>query len=158
MCSSFVIRNTQLAESLRVWYVFRDKVKDNLGDKLKNYYLQDSIWWNRKVRLKTKKFFFYQDWYDHGIRTLNDLYLGRNFVKSFEDLVLEYDISIRDRRKYNYLMNGILIDWFYNTRNIQENVYDNIVASLFENSKVTKYSDSIFNVQESPTNTGCIEY
>ena len=50
-------------------------------------------------------------------------------------------------------MNGILIDWFYNTRNIQENVHDNIVASLFENNKVTKYSYSIFKVQESPTNT-----
>ena len=85
--------------------------------------------------------------------TLNDLDLGRNFVKSFENLVLECDISIKDRRKYNYLMNGILIDWFYNTRNIQENVYDNIVASLFENSKVTKYSYSISKVQESPTNT-----
>ena len=83
-CVLALLRNTQLAESLRVWYVFRDKVKENLG--YKNYYLQDSIWWNRKVRLKTKKFFFYQDWYDHGIRTLNNLYLGGNFVKSFEDL------------------------------------------------------------------------
>ena len=44
-------------------------------------------------------------------------------------------------------MNRILIDWSYNTRNIQENVHDNIVASLFENSKVTKYSYSIFKVQ-----------
>ena len=87
---------------------------------------------------------------------MNDLYLGRNFVKSFEDLVLEYDISIKDRRKYNYLMNGSLIDWFYNTRNIQEYVHDNIVASLFENSKVTKYSYNIFKVQESPTNTEMI--
>ena len=91
-CVLALLRNTQLAESLRFWYVFRDKVKENLG--YKNYYLQDSIWWNRKVRLKTKKFFFYQDWYDHGIRTLNDLYLGGNFVKSFEDLVLEYAIFL----------------------------------------------------------------
>ena len=100
--------------------MFRDKVKENFG--YKNYYLQDSIWWNRKVRLKTKKFFFYQDWYDHGIRTLNDLYLGRNFVKLFEDLVLEYDISIKDRRKYIYLMKEILIDRFYYISNIQKNV------------------------------------
>ena len=49
-------------------------------------------------------------------------------------------------------MNRILINWFYNTRNIQKNVQYNIVASLFENSKVTKYSYSIFIVQESPTN------
>ena len=32
--------------------------------------------------------------------------------KTFEDLVSEYNISIKDMRKYNFLMNGILIDWF----------------------------------------------
>ena len=58
-CVLTSLKNTQLAESLRVWYMYRDKIKDNLG--YQNYHLQDSIWWNKKVRLKNKKFFFYQD-------------------------------------------------------------------------------------------------
>ena len=49
-------------------------------------------------------------------------------MKTFEDLVLEYDISIKDRRKYNSLMNGLLLDWFYNPKNVQENIFDRIVS------------------------------
>ena len=126
-------------------------MKENLG--YSDYHLQSSIWWNRKVRLKTKKFFFYHEWFEHGIRTLNDLNRGHNFVKTFEDLVLEFDISIRDRRKYNSLMNGILIDWFYNPKTVQVNIFDDIVASLFENGKITKYSYNILKAKNCPVNT-----
>ena len=126
-------------------------IKNNLG--YKDYHLQDFIWWNRNIRLKSKKFFFYQDWYDLGICTLDDLYRGNNFVKSFEDLVLEFDISIRDRRKYNYLMNGLLIDWFYCSKNVQDNIFDKIVSSLFGNGKITKHSYSILKEKHSPFDT-----
>ena len=90
--------------------------------------------------MKTKKFFFYEEWFKHGICTLNDLYLGNNFIKSFEDFVLEFDISIKDRRKYNFLMNDLLLDWFYNPKNVQESIFDKIVLSLFVNGKISKYS------------------
>jgi hypothetical protein len=50
-------------------------------------------------------------------------------------------------------MNGILIEWFYNPRNVQENIFERIVASLFENGKITKYSYNIMKVQESPVKT-----
>ena len=154
-CSKFcvlaLLSNTQFAESLRVWYLYRDKMKDNLG--YGNYHLQDFVWWNRNIRLKTKKFFFYQDWFDLGIRTVDDLYRGNNFVKSFEDLVLEFDISIKDRRKYNYLMNGLLLDWFYNPKDVQDNIFDNIVSSLFDNGKITKHSYVILKDNDSPIDT-----
>ena len=150
-CVLALLKNTQLAESLRVWYLYRDEVKNNLG--YKDYHLQDFIWWNRNIRLKSKKFFFYQDWYDLGICTLDDVYRGNNFVKSFEDLVLEFDISIRDRRKYNYLMNGLLIDWFYCSKNVQDNIFDKIVSSLFGNGKITKHSYSILKEKHSPFDT-----
>ena len=150
-CVLALLKNTQLAESLRVWYLYRDEVKNNLG--YKDYHLQDFIWWNRNIRLKSKKFFFYQDWYDLGICTLDDLYRGNNFVKSFEDLVLEFYISIRDRRKYNYLMNGLLIDWFYCSKNVQDNIFDKIVSSLFGNGKITKHSYSILKEKHSPFDT-----
>ena len=150
-CVLSSLKNTQLAESLRVWYVYRDKMKKNLG--LENYHLQDSIWWNKNIRLKTKKFFFYQDWYDRGICVVNDLYRGLNIVKTFEDLVLEFDISIKDRRKYNSLMNGLLIDWFYNPKNVQDNMFDQVVATLFDNGKITNYSYTILKQNDSPTDT-----
>ena len=124
-----------------MWYVYRDTMKNNLG--FENYNLQDSIWWNKNIRLKTKKFFFYQDWYDRGICVVNDLYRGLNIVTTFGDLVLEFDISIKDRRKYNSLMNGLLIDWFYNPKNVQDNIFDQVVATLFDNGKITNYSYTI---------------
>ena len=111
---------------------YRDQIKENLG--YENYHLQDLIWWNRKVRLKT----------------LGDLYRCRNFVRTFEDLVIEFDISIKDRRKYSFLMNGISMDWFYDTRAVEENLFDKIVASLFENGKITRFSYNIFRVKDSP--------
>ena len=144
-------KDTQLAESLRVWCVFRDKMKKNLG--FENYHLQDSIWWNKNIRLKTKKFFFYQDWYDRGICVVNDPYRGLNIVETFEDLVFEFDISIKDRRKYNSLMNGLLIDWFYNPKNVQDNIFDQVVATLLDNGKITNYSYTILKQNDSPTDT-----
>ena len=92
-------------------------------------------------------------WFDRGISTLEDLNRGHNFIKTFEDLVIEYDISIKDRRKYNYLMKGISIDWFYNPSDVQENIFDKIVGSLFENGKITKYSYNILKTREGPAKT-----
>ena len=60
--------------------------------------------------------------------------------KTFEDLVIEFDSSIKDRRKYNNLMNGLLLDWFYNQKNVQESIFDKIVLSLFDNGNISKYS------------------
>ena len=71
------------------------------------------------------------------------LILGHNFVKTFEDLVVEFDIPIRDRRKYNSLMNGIYLNWFQNPKNIQENVFEKISASLVGEKKVPRYVYSI---------------
>ena len=90
------------------------KMKGNLG--WSNFHLQDPIWWNKGVRLKSKKNFFYPVWDEKGIRHISDLFFGHNLVKTFEDLVLEFDIPISDRRKYNSLMNGIYLDWFQNPK------------------------------------------
>ena len=72
-------------------------------------------------------------------------------MKTFEDLVIEFDISIKDRRKYSYLMNGISMDWFYNTRDVEENLFDN-------NGKITKSSYNIFRVKDSPSDTELFWY
>ena len=75
---------------------------------------------------------------------MGDLYRGHNFVKTFEDLVLEYDISIKDRRKYKSLMNGILLDWFDYPLQVQESIFDEVVEILFGNVKVTKSSYNLY--------------
>ena len=51
-CVLAFLKNTQLAESLMVWYLYRDEVKNNLG--YKDYHLQDFIWWNLKNSFFTK--------------------------------------------------------------------------------------------------------
>ena len=151
-CVLNTLKNCQLAETIRVWYLYRNKIKTNLGhDK---YFLQDPIWYNQNVRLKTKRYFYYHDWHTLGISTLADLYRGHNFLKTFEDLVLEYNVSIKDRRKYNSLMNGILIDWFYNPPQVQVTIFDRIVEFLFDSVKITKSSYIIFRSQENPVNAG----
>ena len=141
-------KNSQLAETLCVWYLYRDKIKDNLG--FKDFFLQDPIWWNKNIHLKRKRYFYYPDWLDKGITYLSDLDMGHNFIKTFEDLVLEYDISIRDRRKFNSLMNGILLDWFYNPKQNVMNIFDEIVSDLIKVSKVPKQVYSVLKVQDNP--------
>ena len=113
-CVLNTLSNCQLIETIKLWYFYMSKMKGNLG--WYNFHLQDPIWWNKGVRLKSKKFFFYPVWDEKGIRHISDLFLGHNLVKTFEDLVLEFDIPISDRRKYNSLMNGIYLDWFQNPK------------------------------------------
>ena len=51
-------------------------------------------------------------------------------MKTFEHLVIEFNISIKDRRKCSFLMNGISMDWYYDTTDVEENLFDKIVAYL----------------------------
>ena len=143
----FEYPNCQLFETIKLWYLYKNKIKGNLG--WSNFHLQDPIWWNKDVRLKSKKFFFYPVWDEKGIRHISDLFLGQNFVKTFEDLVVEFDIPVSDRRKYNSLMNGIYLQWFQNSKNIQENVFDKICSSLVSEKKVPKHVCSILRNQAS---------
>ena len=94
-------------------------------------------------------FSVYPVWDEKGIRHISDLFLGQNFVKTFEDLVVEFDIPISDRRKYNSLMNDIYLDWFQNSKNIQENVFDKICFSLVSGKEVPKHVYSILRNQAS---------
>ena len=67
---------------------------------------------------------------ERGILYVSHLYRGANCVKTFEDLVLEYDIPITDRRKYNSLMNGLFLNWFTDQYDVDENIFDKIVLEL----------------------------
>ena len=55
-------------------------------------------------------------------------------------------------------MNGISVDWFYNTRDDEENFFDKIVASVFDNRNITKFSYNTFRVKDSPSDTKMLWY
>ena len=50
-------------------------------------------------------------------------------------------------------MKGLLIDWFYNPKNVQDNIFDQVVATLFDNVKITNYSYTILKQNNSPIDT-----
>ena len=106
---------------------------------LSNFHLQDFIWWNKNVSLKHKPFFYYSDWFEKGIHCINNLYV-RGRVKTFEELVLEFDIAIKDRRKYNSLMNGIYLSWFDISLDINEDIFEKIVTELVNKKKIPKHA------------------
>jgi len=146
------LSNCQLSESIRLWYLYRDKVRENLG--WSDFHFQDFIWWNKNIRLKSKTFFFYPVWFEKGILTISDLYLGRNLIKPFEELVIEFDIPIHDRRKYNSLMKGIDLDWFYNNNIIHDDIFDHIVNYLLDTRKVPRHAYSILRDVSSTEKSG----
>ena len=61
------LKNNQLADSIRTWYIFRAKaVKDLLDFDTEDFSSQEYLWFNRRVRSNSKQFFDYRDWYDVG--------------------------------------------------------------------------------------------
>ena len=138
--------NVQLAETLKVWYVFKSKllVSMNLSDMHK----LDPVWFNRNVCLKTKKYFYYAEWYDKGIKTIQDLLLDGKRFKEFFELVLEFDISFRDRRKYSFLIKAIPLFgvWSMDLRD----PYELVVSKLFTCNSLSKCSYLIFKGQLLP--------
>lgn len=135
------LKNCQLIENLKIWYEYKHAVVNELN--LISYHMQDMIWYNKNVNLRHRPYFYYHAWYERGIVYISDLYNGINGVMTFEDLVLEYDIPITDRRKYDSLMNGIFLNWFEDQQNVNENIFDKIVVELVKKSKVPKHAYSL---------------
>ncbi len=74
--------------------------------------------------VKSKQFFYYDSWFEKDIASIEDLLykdMPTPVLKSFDDRILEYGISCKDRRKYNFLMKcivekGLLEDATYHLR------------------------------------------
>ena len=113
------LKNNQLADSIRTWYIYRAKaVKDLFDFDTEDFSSQEYLWFNRRVRSKSKQYFDYQDWYDKGIHTIADLMNVPDpddvYIKTLEDLVSEFGISRisqKDKRKHNFLLKNIPSDW-----------------------------------------------
>ena len=134
------IGNTQLAESLRSWYVYREEATvEFYGHKFSDLSACQSLWYNRLIRSKSKSYFFYASWYDKNIFSINDLFNPPlPGSKLFEELVLDFGISSSERRKYNFLMKSIPSEWMESFDEDIVGVHETIIYKLLNYKKVPK--------------------
>ena len=96
---------------------------------------------------------YYEDWCDMGIMYINDLLnLPLPGSKLFEELVLDFGISNRDRRKFNFLMNCIPSSWLQASNSDDVNIFDGVTAGLLNACKVPKFAYSILTEACFPQN------
>ena len=132
--------NIQLAESLRVWYLYREEATlEFYGHKFSELSACQCLWFNRFIRSKSKSYFFYESWFDKNILTLSDLF-NPPFPghKLFEELVLDFGISSGDRRKFNFLIQNIPEAWIENYDVDIVGVHETIVHKLVNSKKVPR--------------------
>ena len=102
------------------------------------------IWYNKNIHSKSKQYFLYQDWLDKGIIFISDLLNPPHpGGKLFEELVLDFHISLQDRRKYNVLMKNIPEDWLGLSDLTPSTIFDEMRAKLFSTKKIPKYAYSV---------------
>ena len=142
------LNNTQLAESLRTWYSFREEASLVYFDhKFSDIGGCQLLWFNKLLRSKSKQFFYYDTWYAKNICTISDL-LNPPLPghKLFEELVLDFEISNTDRRKYNFLVKNIPPKWLEVENPINQNniaVINTLVDKLVNTKKVPSYAYNI---------------
>ena len=132
--------NIQLAESLRSWYIYREEATIEFYDKkfseLGSY---QSLWFNRSIRSKSKTHLFYPCWYSKKVLTVSDLFnppLPGH--KLFEELVLDFGIPAKDRRKFIFLINNIPEQWMNNFDPDIIGIHETIVHKLTNIKKVPR--------------------
>ena len=136
------IRCSQLADSIRVWYVFREYLSLCLtGKKFSDTGACQYLWFNRNIRSRSKQSLYYEDWYEKKICLINDLLNPHHpGHKLFEELVLDFRISIKDRRKYNFLVKNIPDTWIQEPNNDDLDLHDTMILELLNAKKVPKYA------------------
>ena len=68
------------------------------------------------------------------------------YIKSLEDLVSEFGISQKDKRKYNFLLKNILSDWLDKPCFLNFNIYDCVIESLNLAEKISKIPKYIYSI------------
>ena len=91
---------------------------------------------------------------DRGIVYISDLLNPPHpGSKLFEELVLDFNISPRDRRKFNFLMKNIPGDWLLKVDFDHEIVFDRIKSKVVNTQKVPKFPYSIMLEPHNPEKT-----
>ena len=148
------LHSSQLADSLRTWYVYRNMACQEIyNTNFSDLGNSQCLWFNRNIRSKTKQYLFYEDWFDKGILYINDLFNPPlPGSKLFEELVLDFDISHHDRRKYNFLMKCIPSLWLDDPNSNDPDIFGDITANLLDVQKVPKFTYSVFTKTSIPVN------
>lgn len=134
--------NIQIAETLRCWYSFREKASiEFYGNEFSNLSAPQLLWFNKLIRSKSKTSLFYAAWHDKKVITIADLF-NPPFpgYKLFEELVLDFDIPSGDRKKYNFLIKCIPVEWIENFDIDIIGVHETIVHKLLSMKKVPQNS------------------
>ena len=139
------LNSSQLADSLRTWYVYRERACQEIyGKSFSDFGYLQCLWYNRNIRSKTKNYIYYEDWFERGIVYIHDL-LNPPLPgsKLFEELVLDFDISRYDRRKFNFLMNCIPNSWLRDSNSKSVDIFDSITSHLVDVQKVPRFAYSM---------------
>ena len=139
------LSSSQLAESLQTWYIFRQHfVKLEWDIPFTSIGNCQCIWYNKNIHSISKKYYFYQDWLDKKIVFISDL-LNPPLPggKLFEELILDFDISPQDRRKYNFLMRNVPEDWLVISDFTPDMIFNEIKTQLLATKKIPKYAYSV---------------
>ena len=139
------LANSQLADSIRTWYVFRERaVKEIYDCNYSDLGACQCLWYNRNIRSKSKQFFYYEEWHDKGILYISDLLDPPHpGAKLFEELILDFEVSRKDRRKYNFLMQNIPSPWLEVQNSQGLDNFDRIFDILISTPKVPRYAYGI---------------
>ena len=148
------LHSTLLADSLRTWYIYREKAcKEIRNTSFCDMGNMQCLWCNRNIRSRTKQLLFYEDWYEKGIQFISDLLIPPlPGSKLFEELVLDFDVSKHDKRKFNFLMKCIPSSWPQDSNSRNVDLFDTITLGLLSAAKVPKFAYSFFNEPCIPEN------
>ena len=140
------LQSTLLADSLRTWYIYRERACQEIYNTNFSDMGNQSLWYNRNIRSRTKHYFYYEDWCEKGILYIDDL-LNPPLPgsKLFEELVLDFNISRQDRRKFNFLMKCIPSPWLEDSHSKDIDIFENITSGLLHTNKVPKFTYSLLN-------------
>ena len=141
-----------MADSLRTWYIYREHATLKLYNcKYSEIGTCQILWFNRLICSKSKKYFFYETWYDKNVLGISDL-LNPPIPghKLFEELILDFDIPRTDRRKFNFLLKNIPNEWVEDTVLYNLDIHDSLVTTLNAAKKVPKHAYKVLNVPHLP--------
>ena len=102
------------------------------------------LWFNKNIRSKSKQYFYYNEWCDKGILYNSDL-LSPPLpgAKLFEELILDFGVSHKDRRKYHFLMKNVPSPWLQGQKLKGLDIFERLVDNLISIPKVSKHAYSI---------------
>ena len=141
------LHSTLLADSLRTWYIYRESACMKIYNKtFSDMGNSQCLWFNRNIRSRTKQYIHYDNWCEKGILYVNDL-LNPPLPgsKLFEELVLDFDVSRQDRRKFNFLMKCIPSLWLEDSNSSDVEIFENVTSSLLDLQKIPKFAYSMLS-------------